>query len=318
MQCCVLFDSILNDDGETAIAPLPLYHIYAFIVHLLALTRFGAHSILIPNPRDIPGFIKTLKQQPFEIFVGLNSLFVALCADDEFKAVDFSKLKITTSAGMALTKAATETWMDMTGCSMSEAYGLTEASPLVSFNPPGHGKLGTIGLPVASTDCKIVDDNGNELPIGEGGELWVKGPQIMKGYWQRPEATAETITEDGWLKTGDIAAIREDGYMRIVDRKKDMIIVSGFNVYPIEVEDILSSHPDVLEAAVVGVADEKSGEVVKAYLASSNQDLTAEALRDYCKKELTAYKVPKYIEFRDELPKSNVGKILRRELREEA
>lgn len=318
IQCYELFNMELKESEEVAIAPLPLYHIYAFIVHFMALMRFGAHSILIPNPRDIPGFVKTLKQQPFSVFAGLNTLFVSLSADEEFKnSVDFSKLKLTISGGMALTKDATDTWAGITGCTISEAYGMTEASPLVSFNPPGYQKLGTIGLPVASTDCKVMDDDGNELPLGEPGELWVKGPQVMKGYWQRPEATADTVTEDGWLKTGDVALIQDDGYMRIVDRKKDMIIVSGFNVFPNEIEDVLSSHDDVVEVAVVGVKDDKSGEAVKAYVVSSNSNLTVDELRDYSKGNLTAYKVPKFIEFRDELPKSNVGKILRRMLRDE-
>jgi len=318
VQCYELFNMELKENEEVAIAPLPLYHIYAFIVHFMALMRFGAHSILIPNPRDIPGFVKTLKQQQFSVFAGLNTLFVSLCTDEDFKHnVDFSKLKLTISGGMALTKDATDTWTDITGCKISEAYGMTEASPLVSFNPPGYQKLGTIGLPVASTDCKVMDDDGNEMPLGEPGELWVKGPQVMKGYWQRPEATADTITEDGWLKTGDVALIQGDGYMRIVDRKKDMIIVSGFNVFPNEIEDVLSSHDDVVEVAVVGVKDDKSGEAVKAYVVSSNVNLTADDLKQYSKDNLTAYKVPKFIEFRDELPKSNVGKILRRMLRDE-
>lgn len=317
IQCYELFTMVLNDDKDVAIAPLPLYHIYAFIVHFMALMRFGAHTILIPNPRDIPGFVKTLEQNPFSVFVGLNTLFVSLCANEDFAKVNFDQLKMTISGGMALTKDATETWVDITGCTISEAYGMTEASPLVSFNPPGHGKLGSIGLPVASTDCKVVDDDGKELAIGQRGEMWVKGPQVMKGYWQREEATAETITEDGWLKTGDVAVIGEDGYMQIVDRKKDMIIVSGFNVFPIEIEDVLSSHSDVVEVAVIGIDDVKSGEAVKAFVVSSNPDLTVDDLRSYAKENLTAYKVPRQIEFREELPKSNVGKILRRMLRDE-
>jgi len=317
LQCHGLFTMALDEGKETAIAPLPLYHIYAFCVHCMVLLKTGNHSVLIPNPRDIPGFVKTLQNTKFSAFVGLNTLFVALCNQDAFKALDFSGLKLTISGGMALTKDAANQWKAVTGCDIAEGFGMTETSPVVSFNPPGHIQLGTIGMPVTETLCKVIDEDGNELPVGEPGELCVKGPQVMKGYWQRPEATAETITEDGWLKTGDMAVIQEDGYMKIVDRKKDMIIVSGFNVYPNEVEDVIVSHPDVVEAAAIGVPDEKSSEAVKVFIVSSNENLTAADIKEHAKKNLTAYKVPKHIEFRDELPKTNVGKILRRELRDE-
>jgi len=317
MQCHGLFTMALEEGTETAIAPLPLYHIYAFTVHCMVLLKTGNHSVLIPNPRDIPGFVKTLQSTKFSTFAGLNTLFVALCNVKEFRDLDFSGLKLTISGGMALTKDAAEQWGKVTGCEIAEGFGMTETSPVVSFNPPGHIKLGTIGLPVTGTICKVVDEEGAELPVGEPGELCVKGPQVMKGYWQRPEATAETITEDGWLKTGDMAVIQEDGYMKIVDRKKDMIIVSGFNVYPNEVEDVIVSHPDIVEAAAIGVPDEKSSEAVKIFVVSSNENLTAQDIKEHAKKNLTAYKVPKHIEFRDELPKTNVGKILRRELRDE-
>ncbi|MFT5593546.1 MAG: long-chain acyl-CoA synthetase [Oceanicoccus sp.] len=307
-----------KDEGsKVVIAPLPLYHIYAFTVNCMVLMETGNHNVLIPNPRDLPGFIKELKKWEFNAFLGLNTLFVGLCNNEDFRALDFSHLQLTISGGMALTKNAADRWAEVTGCEVSEGYGMTETSPIASFNPPGHTQLGTIGMPVSNTLCKVIDDNGQDLPVGEAGELCVKGPQVMKGYWQRPEATAETITEDGWLKTGDMAVILENGYMKIVDRKKDMIIVSGFNVYPNEIEDVVSGHPDVVECAAVGIPDEVSGEQVKIFVVSTNPALTGKDLTDYCRERLTAYKVPKLVEFRDELPKTNVGKILRRELRDE-
>ena len=317
MQSDGVFTQILNEAEETVICPLPLYHIYAFTVHCMVLLQTGNHNILIPNPRDIPGFIKTLEKTEFTGFVGLNTLFVALCGQESFRALDFSNLKLTVSGGMALTKAAFDEWKQVTGCEVAEGYGMTETSPVVSFNPPGAIIQGTIGMPVPNTVCKVIDEEGNDLPVGEPGELCVKGPQVMKGYWQRPEATAETMTADGWLKTGDMAVIREDGYMQIVDRKKDMIIVSGFNVYPNEVEDIIVGHPDVIEAAAIGIPDPKSSEAVKVFVVSKNPALTEKDVIAYARENLTAYKVPKTIEFREELPKTNVGKILRRELRDE-
>ncbi len=316
LQCRALFNLILVEGEETIVAPLPLYHIYAFTVHCMVVLDTGNHSILIPNPRDIPGFIKVLQKSEFSGFVGLNTLFVALCNMEDFRAINFSKLKLTISGGMALTKAAADQWKDVTGCEISEGFGMTETSPVVSFNPPGHVKLGTIGMPVSSTLCKVIDENGNELPIGEPGELCVKGPQVMKGYWQRPEATAETIDADGWLKTGDMAVISDDGYIKIVDRKKDMIIVSGFNVYPNEVEEVIVSHPDVLEAAAIGIPDPKSSEAVKVFVIAKNPNLTEKDIKEWARERLTAYKVPRFVEFRTELPKTNVGKILRRELRD--
>ena len=306
-----------SSDTKNIIAPLPLYHIYAFTVNCMILMETGNHNVLIPNPRDLPGFIKELKKWRVDGFLGLNTLFVGLCNNEDFRNLDFSSLKLTISGGMALTKDAADTWKKVTGCEVSEGYGMTETSPIASFNPPGFSQLGTIGQPVPSTLCKIIDDDGNDLPLGESGELCVKGPQVMKGYWQRPEATAETITEDGWLKTGDVALIQEDGYMKIVDRKKDMIIVSGFNVYPNEIEDVVSSHPDIIECAAVGIPDAVSGEKVKIFAVSSNAQLTAKDVTSFCRERLTAYKVPKLVEFRDDLPKTNVGKILRRELRDE-
>jgi len=306
-----------DDKSRVVIAPLPLYHIYAFTVNCMVLMETGNHNVLIPNPRDLPGFIKELQKWKFNAFLGLNTLFVGLCNNEDFRKLDFSHLLLTISGGMALTKAAADRWKEVTGCEVSEGYGMTETSPIVSFNPPGHTQLGTIGMPVSNTVCKVIDESGNDLPVGEAGELCVKGPQVMKGYWQRPEATAETITEDGWLKTGDMAMIQENGYMKIVDRKKDMIIVSGFNVYPNEIEDVVASHPDIVECAAVGIPDEVTGEQVKVFAVTTNPSLTGKDVTDFCRERLTAYKVPKMVEFRDELPKTNVGKILRRELRDE-
>ncbi|WP_431023750.1 AMP-binding protein [Halomonas sp. H5] len=306
----------LGEGCETVIAPLPVYHIYTFTVNCLFLVETGNHSVLIPNPRDLEGFVKTLKGMPFTAFIGLNTLFNALCNRDDFKALDFSRLKLTISGGMALTHAAAERWEQVTGCPVAEGYGMTETSPIVTFNPVDAIQLGTIGKPVAGTRVKVVDAEGQVLPFGEPGELCVQGPQVMKGYWNLPEETAEALGEDGWIGTGDIAVLQEDGYVKIVDRKKDMIVVSGFNVYPNEVEDVVASHPDVVEVAAVGVPDDNTGEAVKLFVVSKNPDLDAETLRAWCKKELTGYKVPKTVEFRDELPKTPVGKVLRRELRD--
>ncbi len=301
---------------ETIIAPLPLYHIFCFTVSCMAILELGCHSVLITNPRDIPGFVKELKQWKFSAFAGLNTLFVALMKHPDFSTVDFSNLKLTISGGMALQTSVAEDWQKKTGCDICEGYGMTETSPVVCVNPPTAIKTGTIGLPVPSTKVKVIDEQENALGLNEPGELCVQGPQVMKGYWERPDATAKTFTKDGWLKTGDVALIQDDGYLRIVDRKKDMIIVSGFNVYPNELEDVIAGHDKVLECAVIGVPDEKSGEVVKAFVVKSDDSLTEEELKAYCKENLTGYKVPKFIAFKTDLPKTNVGKILRRELRE--
>ena len=316
-QSKAVFEKAMNEGEEVAICPLPLYHIYAFTVHCMVFLQSGGHNILIPNPRDLPGFIKAIQEVKFTVFVGLNTLFVGLCNQESFRALDFSNLKLTVSGGMALTKVAFDKWKDVTGCEVAEGYGLTETSPVVSFNPISAIKQGTIGMPVANTTVKVISEEGEELPIGEPGELCVLGPQVMKGYWQRPEATAECIDSEGWLKTGDMAVIREDGYLQIVDRKKDMVIVSGFNVYPNEVEDVVVSHPGVVEAAVIGVPDDKSGEAVKVFVVRADESLTEAAVIAHAKENLTGYKVPKHVEFRTELPKTNVGKILRRELRDE-
>ncbi|MFI0473028.1 AMP-binding protein [Halomonas sp. HMF6819] len=307
----------LKDGSETIVAPLPVYHIYTFTVNCLFLMDTGNHSVLITNPRDLPGFVKELKKLKFSGFIGLNTLFNALCQRDDFKSLDFSHLKLTISGGMALTKPVAQRWEEVTGCPVAEGYGLTETSPVVSFNPTDAIKLGTIGKPVAGTSVKTVDADGNDVALGEPGELCIKGPQVMKGYWNQDDETKKSIDEGGWFHSGDIAVLQDDGYIRIVDRKKDMILISGFNVYPNEIEDVVAGHPDVVEAAAVGVPDEGAGEAIKLFVVSKNSSLNAETLRAWCKKELTAYKVPKYVEFRDELPKTNVGKVLRRELRDE-
>jgi long-chain acyl-CoA synthetase len=302
------------DWTETVISPLPLYHIYAFTVAQV-VSLLGGHSVLIPNPRDISGFIKELGKWRMSTFVGLNTLFVALCNDDAFLDVDFSNLKFTASGGMALNQSTAELWREKTGCDITEGYGLTETSPAVCFNPPMANHIGTIGLSMIHTDIRVIGTDGQDVPIGEAGELCVKGPQVMRGYWQRPKETACSFTDDGYFITGDIATLDKDGYYRIVDRAKDMIIVSGFNVYPNEVEDVITKHPDVIECAAVGIPDIKAGETVKVFIVSSNPELSREDIRDWCKDKLTRYKVPKQVEFADDLPKSNVGKVLRRMLK---
>ncbi|MEJ2045225.1 MAG: AMP-binding protein [Reinekea sp.] len=316
LQCYQFFQLCLSDGSETMITPLPLYHIYAFTMHCMVLMYTGNHSVLIPNPRDIPGFVKELQKHKFTGFVGLNTLFVALNNNEDFRKLDFSTLKLTISGGMALTHDAAEKWHENTGCVINEGYGMTEASPVITFNPPGHAQLGTIGLPAPSTDVQVRSDDGQVLPVGEPGELCVRGPQVMKGYWNRPGDTAKTIDEDGWLLTGDVVVMQEDGYIKIVDRKKDMIVVSGFNVYPNEIEDILVSHPAVIECAAIGVPSEKTGEAVKVFVVLKDE-VADDDLIAFCREHLTAYKVPRLFERRDELPKTNVGKVLRRELRTE-
>ncbi len=318
LQCRELMGSELGNGCETMVAPLPLYHIYAFTFHCMTMMLIGAHNVLITNPRDLPAFVKDLSKHRFTGFVGLNTLFVALCNNEDFRKLDFSALKATFSGGMALQLAAAERWQQVTGCSICEGFGMTETSPVVSVNPFGGIQIGTIGIPMPSTQCRVIDDEGNVLPIGATGELCVKGPQVMKGYWQRPEATAEVLDEQGWLKTGDIGIIQDDGYMRIVDRKKDMILVSGFNVYPNELEDVLATLPGVLQCAAIGVPDEKSGEAIKLFVVvKPGESLTKEQVMQHMHDNVTGYKRPKTVEFRDSLPTTNVGKILRRELRDE-
>ena len=316
LQCAEVFDTYgLTDQGETVVQPLPLYHIYAVIVTYIVLTK-GGHVLLIPNPRDLPGMVKELGKWKFQGFCGLNTLFVALCNNADFRKLDFSSLKMTLSGGMALTRYAAEEWQKITGCEICEGYGLTETSPVVSVNSGNGNRLGTVGVPLPSTEVDIRDDNHKSLAIGEAGELCIKGPQVMKGYWQRDDETAKTI-EDGWLYSGDIAVLDDQGYLKIVDRKKDLIIVSGFNVYPNEIEDVYSSHEHVVEAAAIGHPDDASGEVVHVHVVKSpHAEVSEKTLIDYGREQLAGYKVPKRVFFHDELPKTNVGKVLRRKVRE--
>ena len=308
----------VGEDTEIVITALPLYHIFALTANCLVFMAMGGINVLITNPRDIDGFIKELGKVPFTFFPGVNTLFNSLLANPEFARLDFSTLKGALGGGMATQRAVSEKWREVTGTPLVEAYGLTETSPAACINPMDiEGFNGCIGLPISSTDCAVMTDDGELLPQGERGELVIRGPQVMKGYWQRPEATAEVMTEDGWLRTGDVAIMIEGGFFKIVDRKKDMILVSGFNVFPNEIEDVVALHPKVLEVAVIGVPDAKSTEAVKVFVVKSDPSLTEDELRAHCKEQLTGYKRPRHIEFRDELPKSNVGKILRRELRDE-
>jgi long-chain acyl-CoA synthetase len=310
----------MKGEGQAVIvAPLPLYHIYSFTVHLMALFELGDHSVLIANPRDTETFIRFMKPWKLTGVVGLNTLFVSLMASPRFKELDFSEMKLTLSGGTALPDATAKRWKEITGSGVSEAYGLTECSPAVTMNPAnGLERMGTVGQAMPGTALKCIDDNGDEVAVGERGELCVKGPQVMKGYWNRPEATKDTFTPDGeWLRTGDVAVIDEEGFVKIVDRIKDLILVSGFNVYPNEIEDVVAGHPGVENCAVIGVPDDKTGEAVKLFIVASDANLTAEEVKAYCKDKLTGYKLPRQIEFRDELPMTPVGKILRRELKDE-
>lgn len=304
-------------EREIGIAPMPLYHIYGFVVNLISGYLNGGLSVLIPNPRDGDALIQAMKAQPFTSFAGVNTLFTSLMQHPDFDSVDFSHLKWTIAGGAATVPEIAEAWQRRTGSKIHEGYGLSETASSATVNTLEQRRLGTIGPPMIGTELKVVDGDGHELPAGSEGELLIRGPQVMQGYWQREEATAEVLDGDGWFRTGDIAIIEDDGYVRIVDRLKDMVLVSGFNVYPNEIENVVFTHPDVIECAAVGVPDPKTGEAVKLFVVSKNPDLTGEELRQFCRKGLAAYKVPKYVEFRDELPKSNVGKILRRELREQ-
>lgn len=308
----------LKDEQEIIISPLPLYHVYSFTVSFMLMLYSGNHTVLITNPRDLPGFIKELKKYPFSVFVGLNTLFLGLCELAEFKTVNFSKLKITLSGGMALQRSVADMWANITGCVIREGYGLSETSPVVSFNPREGNQAGTIGLPVASTALKVIDDDGRELAIGEPGELCVQGPQVMPGYWRRDDETQKVLDGEGWLKTGDIAIIQQDGFVKIVDRKKDMIVVSGFKVFPNEIEDVMMHHPGIKLCAAIGIPDPHSGEVIKLFIVRKDKNLTEKDVLDYCHDQFTGYKRPKHVEFRDSLPMSNVGKILRKELRASA
>jgi long-chain acyl-CoA synthetase len=307
----------LKELEETAITALPLYHIFALTVNCLCMLQLGAVNILITNPRDLEGFIKELKKYKFTFITGVNTLFNGMLNHPRFSEVDFNYLKVSVAGGMALQQSVAERWENLTGCPLVEGYGLSETSPVLSCNPiDGTHQIGTIGPPVPSTQMKILDENGKEVPQGEIGEICASGPQVMKGYWNKEEETKNSFHDGIWLKTGDIGLMKEDGFFKIVDRKKDMIIVSGFNVYPNEIEDIVTQREGILEAAAIGIPDEKSSEAVKLFVVKKDPDLSKEEILTFCKENLTKYKIPKHIEFVKDLPKSNVGKILRRLLRE--
>ena len=306
------------DEQPVTICALPLYHIFALTACAMWGMRSGALVVLIPNPRDIPGFVKELAKYRFHMFPAVNTLYNALVNNADFANLDFSSLKFSVGGGMAVQQVVNDKWRQITGTGITEAYGLSETAPLATANRGDVTEFtGTIGLPVSSTEVTILDDEGRELPHGQVGEIAIRGPQVMAGYWNRPDETAKVMTPDGFFKTGDVGIMDDNGYVKIVDRKKDMILVSGFNVYPNELEGVIAAHPGVLECAVIGVPDEHSGEAVKVFVVRKDPNLTVQQLMDYCKQQLTGYKKPKYIEFRDELPKTNVGKILRRALRDE-
>jgi len=311
--------AVISVAGESArysvtAFPIPLYHIYAFSLCFGVIPALRGHSVLIPDPRNIPLFVKTIRKSKIQIFCGLNSLFVALLENRDFRRLGFDDLKMTLSGGMPLMKSVADQWQKVTGCIVSEGYGMTESSPVVSMNPPGFERIGTAGIPIPGTEIKVIDEAGNEQPVDGVGELCIRGAQVMAGYWNQPEQTAETVV-DGWLHTGDIVTVDNEGYITIVDRLKDMIIVSGFNVYPSELEQVLTTHQDVSQCAAVGVPDDKAGELVKMFIVRSNPSLTESNVIAFCQKHMAGYKVPKFIEFRDELPMTNVGKVLRKDLK---
>lgn len=317
IQVRTWISNIMTKDGEVMITALPLYHIFALVVNGLIMYALGAKNVLITNPRDMDGFVKELSKHKFSMITGVNTLYNGLLNHPKFSTLDFSKLKFAAGGGMAVQKVVAEKWKEVTGQPLLEGYGLTETSPVLTFNPTnGNHRIGTIGVPAPSTELKLLDDDGNEVAAGERGEICAKGPQVMKGYWQRQEETDEVFI-NGWLRTGDIGMMDDDGFFRIVDRKKEMILVSGFNVYPNDVENVIASHPKVFELGAVGVPDSKSNEAVKVFIVKKDDRLTEEELKAYCKENLTGYKRPKHIEFVSELPKSNVGKVLRRILKEE-
>ncbi|HHF2920235.1 long-chain-fatty-acid--CoA ligase FadD [Vibrio sp. VGrn 2] len=318
LQAKGAYGPVLSPGRELVVTALPLYHVFALTVNCLLFVEMGGRNLLITNPRDIPGFVKELQKHPFTAITGVNTLFNALINNEDFHELDFSNLRLAVGGGMAVQRSVAERWQKTTGCYLLEGYGLTECSPLVAAYPHDLVEYnGSIGLPVPSTEVRIVDEEGNALANTETGELQVRGPQVMQGYWQRPEATKDTINEDGWLSTGDIVKFDDEGFLHIVDRKKDMILVSGFNVYPNEIEDVVALHGKVLEVAAIGQPHEVSGELVKIYVVKRDPSLTKDEVITHCREHLTGYKVPKLVEFREDLPKTNVGKILRRVLREE-
>jgi long-chain acyl-CoA synthetase len=316
-QAAAWIDDCVGHEKGIIITALPLYHIFSLTANCLTFTRYGWTNYLITNPRDINGFVKELKSVKFNVITGVNTLFNGLLNHPEFKNLDFSNFKFALGGGMAVQRSVAERWKEVTGTTLIEAYGLTETSPAACMNPMDLKEFnGKIGLPISSTEVSIQDDDWHELPLGEKGEICIRGPQVMQGYWNRPKETSNVLSNEGWLHTGDIGFMDENGFVQIVDRKKDMVLVSGFNVYPNEVEDVIATHPGVVEVGVIGKPDERSGEVVMAVVVKKDHALTEDALRDFCRENLTSYKVPKCIVFTDELPKTNVGKILRRELRD--
>ena len=316
LQIRTWMQNYLEEGKEITLSPLPMYHIFAFSVNCLAMLSYGAHTVLVTNARDLSSIVKEFNRSKISLMTGLNTLFNALLNNEEFRKCDFSSLKITVGGGMAIQRVVADRWKEVTGCPLTEGYGMTESSPLISVNPLDGGKDGSIGLPVSSTDIRIMKEDCTLAGYNEIGEIQCKGPQVMAGYYKQPDETSKAIIDDGWLCTGDIGRMDEEGYMYIVDRKKDMILVSGFNVFPNEIENVVVQHPKVLEVAAIGVPDDKSGEVVKIFVVKKDDNLTKDELMAYCKSNLTGYKMPKHIEFRDELPKTNVGKILRRALKE--
>jgi long-chain acyl-CoA synthetase len=319
LQARAWIKNFIADGQEVLITPLPLYHIFSLTANCFVFSSVGALNILITNPRDIPGFVKELKKWKFTAITGVNTLFNGLLNNEDFRKLDFSALKVALGGGMAVQKAVADRWRQVTGKPLIEAYGLTETSPAACINPMTLSDFnGYIGLPIPSTEVEIKNDDGQTVPIGEVGEICIRGPQVMKGYWMRPDETAKVMTPDSFFRTGDLGYMTPDGFVKIVDRKKDMILVSGFNVYPNELEDVICQNSKVLECAAIGIPDEKSGEAIKIYIVKKDESLTAEEIIEHCRKNMTSYKVPKLVEFRAELPKTNVGKILRKDLRAEA
>lgn len=314
LQCCAWIGAGMAPQDERALTPLPLYHIFSLTANLLVFARFGGLNVLVPDPRDLRRLVRTLRDGRITATSGVNTLFNALVNDPAFAALDFTALRVTIGGGAAVQSEVARRWREVTGKDLVEGYGLTEASPVVCINPIDHPRVGTVGLPVPSTEVTVRDDAGTILPAGGHGEVWVRGPQVMAGYWQCPDESSAVLTADGWLRTGDIGAFDEAGYLRLLDRKKDMVNVSGLKVYPNEVEDVVMMHPGVREAAVIGVPDARTGEAVKLFVVRRDPKLTADELREFLRGELTNYKRPHLIEFRDSLPKSNIGKVLRKQL----
>jgi long-chain acyl-CoA synthetase len=315
LQCRAVIAPYVKEEQGSVLTPLPLYHIFSLTANLLAFALMGGRSVLVPDPRNIKGLIRTMRRAQVGTMTGVNTLFNALINASEFAALDFSKLNFAVGGGAAVQSSVAERWRELTGTTLVEGYGLTEASPVVCLNPVRNPKIGTVGLPVPSTEVAIRDDSGNDLPVGEAGEICVRGPQVMRGYWQRPDETTLVLTADGWLLTGDIGAFDGEGFLKILDRKKDMVNVSGFKVFPNEVEDVVARHPGVLEAAVIGVPDPHTGQAVKLFVVKRDPSLTEAELTAFARERLAGYKIPKVIAFVDGLPKSNIGKIIRKDLR---